>query len=175
MRVLAQRYGYVAMLNCFLCKSRAHASPIGDDLLSCSAVVESNSYIDRMPESSCWHQGRKVKARASPNRTETVRLAALKLFRCLLCTSLAASVITLSHDYSAIPGRVHEYGMEAHPALAHAGTGAALADSDALQLGATGRHDAFFSGSCQKKSSALPGSSGRGRGDSGTAWLPAVV
>ncbi len=47
--------------------------------------------------------------------------------------------------------------METDSAPAHAGAGAALADADALQLGASGRHDAFVPRSCETQRGALPG------------------
>src|SRR5882672_2595770 len=65
--------------------------------------------------------------------------------------------------------------METHSATAHTRAGAALADSDALQLGAAGRYDAFFPRGSEKKRSPLSGSGGRGRSDSRTARLPAVA
>src|SRR6266446_571121 len=65
--------------------------------------------------------------------------------------------------------------METDSAPAHARAGAALANLDALQLGAAGRHHAFVRRSCQTQRGALPGSRGRRRGDPRTAWLPAIA
>src|SRR5438093_657549 len=80
-----------------------------------------------------------------------------------------------SYERAAATRSFHRKGVAADSTPAHASAGAALADPNALQLGATGRHDAFVSGSGETQRSPLSRSVGRGRGNSGAAWLPATL
>src|SRR5882672_10318447 len=90
------------------------------------------------------------------------------------CVLSDASVISLTDGSQTRPESFRQQRMEAYSTIAHASASATLADRNALQLGAPGRNHAFVSRSGKEKRSALSGSVGRGRGDSGTAWLPAA-
>src|SRR5450759_375029 len=108
-----------------------------------------------------------------PGSLRRSRIAPLALER--FCLLADASGISLADGSSTWQRSFHEHGMEADPTTTHARAGAALANPDAVQLGATGRHDAFFPRSCESQRSPLSRSVGRGRGDSRTAWLPAAL